>query len=177
MSNPNRPASLILSPASYNELPGHKSLNDGRKRELGRSSSSSIDSTEIKNSPIINRSSLAQTPLTSMTPTTTTSTTDSEISSDRDDQAITEEQDIRDSARDTPSRTEKNFLKLFKGSFSSTTPKLIQSYVCAYQGTVDYKKIESQLFVLDFFQATFFYKEKCTSQIIISVFILKSSHM
>ena len=134
MSIKNRPASLILTPNFSNDSSTpQRLLKETPGLSQARSSSSSLDSTGLKNNSITEPDFIAQTPSTTNT-TTTTSTTDSEISSDQEDQLTASKETSKKKNRNRPSRSEKHFFKLFKNELKNDVPKFIESYVCAYQG-------------------------------------------
>lgn len=174
--------SLAAHLSNPTKLPGNQIV-------IANSSSSSIDSTGAKLATSNGRtSSLPQNNASLATVSSTT--TDSELESEQDERYTDDNQSLETapssaaaergskqrklarcengqakadgSASEQVSRRFKHFHKLFKSEIASEDmPELIDSYVCAYQGTVHTHPALSR--TRRFFQATFSCKAKCTS--------------
>lgn len=124
--------------ASDETIPIQRQTKIKSIKNHGRSSSSSLDSTGLKNSLINDgkpepQSNLTNTSTTTPSTTTTTSS-DSELDSDQENQISPKRKKSKRTAQDRMNRRIKRFQKLFNSEIKNEMPKLIDSYVCAFQG-------------------------------------------
>ena len=127
-----RPESLILQ-------------TDASKRQsslVDEISLSSSDSTNERNINFNGKNSSQKNELT----TTSTTTTDSDLESEREDNQQLEELKNENQSQERISRHVKHFRKLFKSEIRDDMPKLIDSYVCAYQGDI---LLQGKMFITD----------------------------
>lgn len=170
-----RTAANSMFSEENDDKPNESNPNRGREIRSNNepktedSSSSSIDSAGDKISQSKTNASTTIKDSSRILPSTTTNT-DSESEQEEINTKATKNQTNISIPREENSRRVKHFRKLFQSEIKEPMPELIDSFVCAYQGRIEpVESFDFHCFV--HFQATFFFKAKCTSPLVISVFI------
>lgn len=114
------------------------------------SSLTSNESADVKTVALSKQSVTSDTPPIT---TSSSSTTDSDLESDQEqDQDQDQEEPTKENGkkgkkkRGGPSKREKHFRKVFSSEITDTMPKLIDCYVCAYQGDI---LLQGKMYITD----------------------------